>query len=196
MEGREPKVREGGAAGPGPAADPRAPYVRLAVAALIPREGGRPTRADPGETLEPSDAVRWLLVHRREPVDAWDPPGGRAEAGEDLTAAAQREVAEETGLAVEVAGPCYAYLTFHKGERLLAVSMACRPLGDPDDLTLEAGLADRRWASVAEWEELARSGRSTWNEHDVRRALRMAQALWDVEAEWTESRRWSSSEGG
>jgi len=188
--GGESGARQAGAAGPGPAADPRAPYVRLAVAALIAREHEGPPLAAGGEAAKPSGTVRWLLVHRTDPVDAWDPPGGRAEAGEDLKAAVRREAAEETGLAVEVAGPCYAYLTFHKGERLLAVSMACRLLCDPDDLTLEAGLTDRRWASASEWEELARSGRSTWNEHDVRRALRMAQALWDVEAEWTENRPW------
>ena len=57
---------------------------------------------------------------------------------------------EETGLAVEVAGPCYAYLTFYKGERLLAVSMACRPTGDPDAIRLEPDGADAwRWATGA-----------------------------------------------
>lgn len=179
MEGDGLEVQGVGEVRLGPAADPQAPYVRLAVAALIAREDQRPSA---GYTIRPQKTVRWLLVHRTEPVDAWDPPGGRAEAGEDLGVAVRREVVEETGLTVEVAGPCYAYLTFHKGERLLAVSMACRPLGDADDLVLEAGLAGRRWASASEWEELARSGRSTWNEHDVRRALRTAQALWGGEA--------------
>jgi len=170
--------------------------VRLAVAALIAWEDEGLPPAAGGEAAEPSETVRWLLVHRTDSVDAWDPPGGRLEVGEDLVAAVRREAAEETGLAVEAAGPCYAYLTFHKGERLLAVTMACRLLGDPDDVSLEAGLTDRRWMSASEWEELACSGRSTWNEHDVRRALRAAQALWDVEAEWTESRPWDSSRGG
>lgn len=104
------------------------------------------------------------------------------EEGEDLASAVVREVSEEVGLSVAVAGPCYAYLTFHKGERLLAVSMACLPLGDPDDIHLEAGLAGWRWVSTREWEELAASGRSTWDERDVRRAAGTAAALWDVEA--------------
>lgn len=54
--------------GTGPAADPRAPYVRLAVVGLICRAGG-------------GDDPRWLLLHRTRPFEAWDPPGGRMEAG-------------------------------------------------------------------------------------------------------------------
>lgn len=151
---------------------------------------------DRGAARAASDQVHWLLIHRMEPVDAWDPPGGRLEEGEDLAGAVAREVAEEVGLSVEVAGPCYTFLTFHKGERLLAVSMACRPLGDPDGVHLEAGLAGWRWVSTREWEELAVSGRSTWNDRDVRRAAGTAAAIWDVEAQWTESRHSNSSESG
>lgn len=103
------------------------------------------------------------------------------EEGEDLAIAVTREAAEETGLAVQVVGPCYSYLTIHKGERLLAVSMACRPLGDPDAICLEAGMAGWRWVSTGEWEELAAAERSTWNREDVRRATRMAAVLWEME---------------
>jgi 8-oxo-dGTP diphosphatase len=47
---------------------------------------------------------RVLLVRRGNPPDrhVWSVPGGRLEAGETLAAAVAREMAEETGLVVEV----------------------------------------------------------------------------------------------
>jgi 8-oxo-dGTP pyrophosphatase MutT (NUDIX family) len=156
---------------PSRAADPRAPYVRLAVAGLIRRDDARA-----------EGCVTWLLLHRREPVDAWDPPGGRMEEGEDLTTAVLREVAEETGLTVEVAGPCYSLLTVYKGEGLLVVTMACRQAGDPEGVRLEPeGAVEWRWVSAEEWEELAASGRSSWRARDVSRATRMVTVLWEME---------------
>lgn len=52
------------------------------------------------------DAV--LLVERgRAPAAGlWAPPGGAVEPGESLVAAAMREVVEETGVTVELIGPC------------------------------------------------------------------------------------------
>jgi 8-oxo-dGTP pyrophosphatase MutT (NUDIX family) len=99
-----------------PAADRRAPYVRLAVVGLIlweDEESAGSTGAS-GRTAagRRSTVGRWLLLHRTEPFEAWDPPGGRAEFGEDLVQAVTREVHEETGLEVQVGVPCYAFLTF------------------------------------------------------------------------------------
>lgn len=166
--------------GSGPAADPRAPYARLAVAGLIRRDDGRAGNAEtPG-----TDEATWLLLHRREPVDAWDPPGGRMEEGEDLATAVKREVAEETGLTVQVGGPCYSKLVFYKGERVLVVNMACRAVGDLDHVRLEPdGATEWRWASAREWEELAATGRSSFRTLDVRRVTRMATVLWETEDE-------------
>lgn len=173
---RDEEQSEARPARPGPATDPRAPYVRAAVVGLILRDDGR-GGPDSLDGLGGS----WLLLHRSEPVDAWDPPGGRMERGEDLTTTAVREIAEETGLAVRVGGPCYASLSVYRGERLLAVSMACRPISDPDLLSLEPGGASEwRWVSADEWERLAAEGRSTWDVNDVKKATRMATVLWEV----------------
>jgi 8-oxo-dGTP pyrophosphatase MutT (NUDIX family) len=162
-----------------PAADPRAPYVRLAVVGLIMGEGIDERGATGGDAVA---GPRWLLLQRTQPFTAWDPPGGRMEAGEDLVQAAKREVEEETGLNVKVGGPCYALLTFYKGERLLAVSIACRPLSAPDAVRLEeGGAADWRWATGMEWERLAGEGRSSWDPADVRKATRMVAAIWEAE---------------
>ena len=108
------------------------------------------------------------------------------EPGEELVQAVEREVDEETGLAVEVAGPCYGFLTFYKGERLLAVSMACRPAGDPDAIRLEPG-GPRRVAvgDRQEWEELAGARMSSWDPTDVKKATRAVAAVWEAEEDDT-----------
>jgi 8-oxo-dGTP pyrophosphatase MutT (NUDIX family) len=158
----------GGLDMPGPAVDPEAPYARLAVVGLIAR---------PGEGL----AERWLLLRRAGPLELWDPPGGRVERGEGLHAAILRETEEETGLSVDVAGPCYAYLTYYKGERLVAISMACRTRGDFFPVRLEPENAvDWRWETAEEWGRLAAEGHSTWEPLDVSRATRLAAATWET----------------
>jgi 8-oxo-dGTP diphosphatase len=52
------------------------------------------------------DRGRLLLVRRRNAPGAglWSVPGGRVEVGEDDATAIEREVAEETGLTVDVGG--------------------------------------------------------------------------------------------
>ena len=171
----------------GPAADRDAPYARLAVVGLIRRTdaagaAGPARAAGQGGQKGGAGEPRWLLLHRTQPFEAWDPPGGRVEAGEDLVRAAKREVEEEAGLAIDVAGPCYAFLTFYKGERLLAVSMACRPAGDPDDIRLEPdGTDDWRWATGAEWEELAVGRLTSWALKDVKKATGAVAAVWEAE---------------
>ena len=160
---RPPRVNGAFSMVGGPAADPEAPYVRLAAVGLVGSE----------------DGGRWLLLHRTEPSDSWDPPGGRMERTEDLTEAVMREVAEETGLPIGVAGPCYAHLAMYKGERLLAVSMSCRSLGDPDQVRLEPGGAiDWRWVLDEEWLALAEERLTSWSKDDVRKATCAARAVW------------------
>ena len=154
---------------PGPAADPEAPYGRLAVVGVIARrESG-------------SAGQEWLLLRRSGPKELWDPPGGRVERGEDLRAAVLREVEEETGLSVQVGGPCYAYLTFRKGERLVAVSMSCRAIGVTDVIRLEPENAvDWRWTGTAEWEGLVAEGKTSWTSLDIARVTRLASTIWEA----------------
>jgi ADP-ribose pyrophosphatase YjhB (NUDIX family) len=50
------------------------------------------------------DARGWILLEKRSDNGMWGPPGGGIEPGESVAQAAMREVREETGLTVEVAG--------------------------------------------------------------------------------------------
>ena len=63
------------------------------------------------------DGDAWLMLrHRRHGRVHWEIPGGHADAGEPLEAAARREVAEETGVDVVVGG-LLATLTHEWAER-------------------------------------------------------------------------------
>jgi ADP-ribose pyrophosphatase YjhB (NUDIX family) len=151
--------------GSGPAADPEAPYVRLAVVAIV---------------REPAEG-RWLLIRAPRDQESWGPPGGRVERGEDLADALHRELMEEVGLHVLTAGPCFAYVTMHKGERTVGVHMACRSAGAAPRLCLDpAEAADHRWVTAREWVEMAHAGLTPWDPADVVRVTTLADALLEI----------------
>src|ERR1700704_4225730 len=98
-----------------------------------------------------------ILVLKRAPSmiykpGAWDLPGGHLAANETFEQCLAREVAEETGLTIEIdrllcsnkaAGP-YIQLIF-----------ACRPTGVSRTVTLQAHEhADWRWATLVEISKL------------------------------------------
>lgn len=145
--------------------DLSSPWARLAVVGLLSR---------PGDD-------RFLLL-RRVPDGVWGPPGGRLEHGEGLEDALVREVAEETSLNIEVAGICYAYDGVHKGERVVAVSFACRTTeAEPGDPVPAAEEADAwRWVTPAEWVALAHDGLTPWRRDDIVKATALARHLWIV----------------
>lgn len=162
----EPAEDPAAGACPGPADDPAAPYARLAVVCLI---------------RHPDDD-RWLLVRPPRDREVWAPAGGRLERGETLEAAVHREMAEELDLPVQVAGPCYAYVTMHKGERMVGVTMACRADGDRPLRLDPAEAVDWRWVCRAEWLAMAAAGLTPWTPGDIVSATTLAATLLDLRA--------------
>lgn len=123
-----------------------------------------------------------LLVEEQGPDDrapVWMLPGGRAEEGEDPLAALQREVAEETGLAV-VGRPQVAFEVEVELDTALnvgtyrAVTYACDASGsvqpgDPDGLVSRAD-----WVNPAD--ALVRLSRVQWYECEPLRRFLVGEA--------------------
>jgi len=106
-----------------------------------------------GIVLDP--ALRLLVIRRGQPPSAgsWSVPGGRCLPGESAAAACVREVAEETGLRVEVlrfAGRVERAAP--SGGSYLIDDFVCRVV----DGSLVAGddAVDARWVTRAELAEL------------------------------------------
>lgn len=70
------------------------------TSSVTPRIGARVLLLDPDD--------RVLLIHALDPTDPvhhwWELPGGGLDEGEDLRAAARRELAEETGITLATLG--------------------------------------------------------------------------------------------
>jgi predicted NUDIX family NTP pyrophosphohydrolase len=79
--------------------------------------------------------VEVLLVHPGGPywakkdAGAWSIPKGEVETGEDLLAAARREILEETGLAIE--GECLPLGSFKQSGAKTVAAFACEGDFDP-----------------------------------------------------------------
>jgi 8-oxo-dGTP pyrophosphatase MutT (NUDIX family) len=115
-----------------------------------------------------TDGVRLLLGHAtRSP--RWDIPKGEASPGEDLAAAARRELFEETGLDVPAAElrPLGVF-AYRRGKDLALFGWALRPLPDPRNLVCASQFAlnGRMWPEFDRFglftheEALARVGKS------------------------------------
>ena len=118
---------------------------------MSPQRGHeKPTVECAGAVVRDADG-RLLLVRRgREPaLGAWSLPGGRIEPDESAAEAAAREVAEETGLVVEVGG-LLATVDLPSGYRVhdFAATAVGGALAAGDDAS------DAQWFTVEELAEL------------------------------------------
>ncbi len=112
--------------------------------------------ADPTEIRLSVSAVVWkggpgseLLLMRRSDNGHWGLPGGYVEAGETVAAAAAREVAEETGVEIDVgrligvySDPARQVIAYPDGNRVQAVNLCfeATPVGQGEPTTPEETL--------------------------------------------------------
>jgi len=117
----------------------------------VPCVGGIVTDAD----------GRLLLIRRRHEPGAgrWSLPGGRVEPGETAAEATAREVAEETGLRVEVGDEVGSVRRPAPDGRVFVIrDFRCRPL-DPTAVPRAGDDAgDVRWVDAAAYADLDAAG--------------------------------------
>lgn len=88
-----------------------------------------------------------LLLNER---DEWDLPGGRPDPGEDHRAAVEREVREETGLAVTVGEALDEHLfEVLPGRFVRILPFACRLVGD-SNVVLSQEHLEMRWLPLGD----------------------------------------------
>ncbi|MFE2548566.1 NUDIX domain-containing protein [Streptomyces sp. NPDC059355] len=107
------------------------PLHSVSVAGIVIRDDGR------------------VLVIRRADNGAWEPPGGILERDERPEEGVLREVAEETGIAVEVERLTGVYKNLTLG--VIALVFRCRPIGGEEQLSDESTAV--RWLTPSEVEQ-------------------------------------------
>lgn len=84
--------------------------------------------------VETGDGYVLLKNERNE----WELPGGKLEAGEELEACAIREVAEETGLAIEIETLAHSWIYRVNDCEVVIVAYKAKPLSFSPELSLSA----------------------------------------------------------
>src|SRR4051812_35750792 len=97
------------------------------------------------------DGCVLLLLNER---GEWDLPGGRPDPGEDHRAALEREVREESGLAVEVGGLLDEHLFEVLPQRFVRIVAYGCTLRGPADITLGDEHLRTYWAPFAKLAEV------------------------------------------
>lgn len=87
-----------------------------------------------------------VLVIRRRDNDHWEMPGGVLELSESFEEGVRREVAEETGMTVQVERLTGVYKNVTRG--IVALVFRCKPGEQPAHTTAEA--RDVRWMTRTE----------------------------------------------
>ena len=103
------------------------------------------------------DADRVVLIERRNPPQGWALPGGFVRSGEDLEAAARRELVEETGVALSYLEQLYTFGAPERDPRGQVVTVTWMALVPPAAHTLRAAtdVRDARWVPLSEVPALA-----------------------------------------
>ena len=98
------------------------------------------------------DPASVVLIRRGNPPNAglWSLPGGRVERGELLSAAAQREVREETGLEVEIGSLIEVVELIGEEHHYVVHDYVARPRGPLSELRAGDDAMEVRIVPVAE----------------------------------------------
>jgi len=105
-------------------------------------------------------AGRFLILRRAHPpcLGEWDLPGGFVEAGEMPADAILREIAEETGLEVELLGLLGAYSSTYGETGRWTVDLGYRARVTGGELTLSDEKSEAAWFPLADYPEPAFAG--------------------------------------
>jgi ADP-ribose pyrophosphatase YjhB (NUDIX family) len=107
-------------------------------------------------------AGRFLALRRAHPpcVGEWDLPGGFVEAGEAPAAAIAREIAEETGLMVELLGVVGAYTSVYgeTGRHTVDVGYLARSASDTANIVLSDEKSEAAWFALDDFPDPAFAG--------------------------------------
>jgi ADP-ribose pyrophosphatase YjhB (NUDIX family) len=110
-----------------------------------------------GAVVFNSDGQVLLIKRNQAPASGfWSIPGGKQEAGESLAQACCREVAEETGLAVQLAGIIAVVERRTEGFHYVIIDYLARPLAENNLVLITATDVDESlWVDVDNIEDYA-----------------------------------------